>query len=132
MTLLNVLLPLAATLLGAGITYALNVRGRRRTYVEDLFNQAIAAVMAADASVAYTTGVGRPMHLSDDEYVDVLKWMATEAIKNWVTKVTLANEALARVVPYQPELEAQLPFKPDADNRTQKDEVIRLLREGRA
>jgi hypothetical protein len=126
---LNIVLPLVSTFVGAGITYALNVRARRRNYKEDMFNQAIAAVMAADASVDYTTGVGRPMHLGDDEYLDVLKWMNTEAIKNWVTKVTQANEALARVVAYEPELERLLPFKPDAGNRTQKDEVIRLLRE---
>jgi hypothetical protein len=44
-------LPLLSTLLGGGITYWVNVRQRRRTYVEDLFNAAIAAVAAAEVSV---------------------------------------------------------------------------------
>lgn len=77
MDALNVTLPLVSVLLGGAITYSLNVRTRRRSYVEDLFNQAIAAV-AANASIDYLTNVGRPAHLSDDEYAELQKWLVLE------------------------------------------------------
>jgi hypothetical protein len=54
----DVVVPLASVLLGAAITYWLNVRTRRRTKVEDIFHDAIAAVAVAQASRGYTAGVG--------------------------------------------------------------------------
>jgi hypothetical protein len=128
---LDAVLPLASTLLGAGITYSVNVRVRRRTYVEDLFNQAIAAVAAAEASVNYLSGTGRPQHLDDREYEELQKWMVTEGLKNWTIKCAAAGEALARVLPYHDELASLLPFQPDTDNRTAA-ETIAVLKRGLA
>jgi hypothetical protein len=58
--------PILSVGLGAWITYALNVRTRRRTYIEELFDKAISAVSVADASVDFTTTMARPVHLSDE------------------------------------------------------------------
>lgn len=127
---LDAVLPVISILIGAGITYYVNVRGRRRTYVEDLFNEAIAAVAVAEASIDYLAGAGRPKHLTDDEYTDLQKWMVTEGMKNWTLKVAAANEALARVLPYLPELAATLPLHLDADHRSGTD-VIVMLKRGR-
>lgn len=58
--IVNALVPLSSVLLGAWLTYVLNVKSRRRTNVEDLFNQAIGAVAVADSSSHYirdTTGL---------------------------------------------------------------------------
>jgi len=131
MSAFDVLLPLISTLLGAGITYAVNVRDRRRTYVEDLFNQAIAAVAAAESSVNYTAGAGRPLHLTDAEYSDLQKWMVSEGLKNWVGKCADANEAVARVVPYHPELASALPLHLDVDRLGRAVELIAELKRGR-
>jgi hypothetical protein len=57
MTVVNIALPLVGIAVGAVITYVLYVRARRRTYIDDLFNQAVAAVAAVDASVDYTSSV---------------------------------------------------------------------------
>ena len=46
----NGAVPVLSVLLGAGLTYWLNVRQRRRSTVENLFDQAIAAVAVADAA----------------------------------------------------------------------------------
>ena len=122
----DLVIPLASTLVGAVITYVVNVRVRRRTYVEDLFNRAIAAVAAADASVDFMAGVGRPKHLSDDEYDALQKWMVTEGLKNWTTKVAVANEALAQVLPYQPDIARWLPFHTDSGVRPAQDVIAAL------
>lgn len=127
----GVVLPLVSTLVGAGITYWLNVRVRRRNYVEDLFNEAIASVAGADASIDYLSNVGRPPHLSDDEYAELQKWLVTEGLKNWAVTVARANEALARVLPYQPDLAEVLPYRPD-DAHREADRVIAVLKRGSA
>jgi hypothetical protein len=49
-TVVSVAVPLAATMVGAGITYAVNLRHRQRTYVEHLVN---APITAAEVSVDF-------------------------------------------------------------------------------
>ena len=65
MDVLNIILPLAATLLGGGITYLVNVRQRRTAYHEDLVNAAIAAVASAEVSVDYLATVGSAARFGD-------------------------------------------------------------------
>jgi hypothetical protein len=47
-TVFNAIIPLVSLLIGSGITYLVNVGSRRRNYVEDLINQAIASVAAVE------------------------------------------------------------------------------------
>lgn len=130
--MLNALLPFAAILMGAGITYLINVRQRRRNYVEDLFNLAIAAVSAAEVSVDYLASVGRPTYMSDEDFATLQSWVVMEGMKNWATKVSEANEALARVAPYLPGLVAMIPFSPDDSHRGTHEPIIAALRTGLA
>lgn len=127
----NFLLPFLSTLIGAAITYAVNVRSRRRTYEESLVNAAIAAVAAAEVGVDFIASVSRPVHMTPTDFADFQSWLVTEGMKAWATKVAEANEALARVVPYKPELAPLLPFKPDASNRGTHTAIIEVLRAAR-
>jgi hypothetical protein len=95
---------------------------------EDLINAAIAAVAAAEVSVDYIASVGRPAYMTDEDFKELQSWLVMENMKAWATKVAQANEALARVVPFQPGLAALLPFKPDANNRGTHDVIIDALR----
>lgn len=128
MTVWNIALPLASTLIGAGITYVINVRQRRRIYHEDVVNAAIAAVAAAEISVDFIADVSRPEHMSLDDFAQFQSWLVTEGVKAWATKVAQANEALARVLPYEPALAPLLPFRPDASNRGTHTAIIDALR----
>ena len=70
------------------------------------------------------------MHLSDDEFAALQKWLVTEGLKNWATRISEANAALARVLPFQPALADLMPYSPDAKNREAADRVIAVLRRG--
>jgi hypothetical protein len=129
MTAINAILPLVGTLVGAGITYWLNVRTRRHGRIEDLFNRAKEATAAAEVSADYLVDVGRPPHLSDSEYHDLQAWFVAEGIKNWVSRQDAANLALASVVPYRPEVEGFLPFRATKD-RPQARAVLEILHRG--
>lgn len=67
MRLTTAVLPLVSELLGGALTYWLNVRDRRRSFIEDLFNSAIAAVAVADASKSYLRRVGKPPDTVDHD-----------------------------------------------------------------
>jgi hypothetical protein len=129
-SVLNIALPFASTLLGALVTYLINVRQRRRTYREDLINAAISAVAAAEVSVDYLASAGRPSHMTDEDYRKFQSWLVTEGMKTWATKVAQANEALSRVLPYRPALTALMPYQPDASHRGTHEPIIEIL--GRA
>lgn len=127
--MLDVLLPLVSILLGAGITYWVNVRSRRRTYVEDLFNQAIAAVAQAEASQNYIAGLAPWKGATVEEHEQFLSQLGREASLNHVRKAAEAREAIARVLPYQPGLSAFYQDDPHAVYR-RAPEIIALLRQG--
>lgn len=61
MTAALALIPVLSVLAGAAITYWLNVRSRKRTRVEDIYHDAIAAVAVAAAARNFITQVG-PAH----------------------------------------------------------------------
>lgn len=130
MTVLDVVVPLVSLLVGSGITYWINVRERRHNYVDDLFNQAIAAVLMADASVDYTTGVAKPPPMSDQDYAAFHSWLMTETLKNWSIRNNEANLALARVVPYRPEIQNYLPLTSDGAHRVAHTDLIQVLQQG--
>jgi hypothetical protein len=128
-TAVNIALPLLGIGIGALITYVLNVRTRRTSYVEDLFNQAIAEVAAAEASINYTSSVARPANLSDQAWAELEAWFATEGLKTWWTKQQAANQALARVRPYRSEITHLLPLRLDFSH-PDASSVIEVLRQG--
>lgn len=123
------LLPLLSTFVGAGITYWVNVRSRRRRYVEDLFNQAIAAVAAAEPSQNYIGGVAPWKGATTEEHEQFLGQLGREASLNHVRKAAEARESIARVVPYRPDLDGFYKEDPHAVYK-RAPEIISLLRQG--
>ncbi len=127
--LTTAVLPLVSVLLGGALTYWLNVRGRRRSFIEDLFNAAIAAVAVADASKSYLRRVGKPPELSNDDYRMLLSNIARSAVEVHIQRAAEAREALAKVLQYEPRVQ---PFYADAEAITSRaDDVIALLTEAR-
>jgi small neutral amino acid transporter SnatA (MarC family) len=128
--LINVIVPLSSVLLGAALTYWLNVRERRRTLVEDQFNAAITAVAIADASQHYIKQFARPEHISDDEFAELLTAIARAAVEGATKRAAEAREAIARVIQYAPDMK---PFYEDAQVIVERpDEIIDALRQARA
>jgi len=129
--LANVLLPLVGIVVGGWLTYFLNVRSRQRTYVEDLYNKAISAVMAARNSVDYVATIGPPEHsVSDDAWRELGDWFILQGLKNWWTNLHAAHDALAQVQPYQPAIAGLLPVTIDQGHKDVEG-IIRLLLDGR-
>jgi hypothetical protein len=129
-TVVSAIVPLLSVLLGALLTYWLNVRGRWHSLVETLFNDAIAAAAVADASKYFLSSVGRPGHVSDDQYTDLLAKMNRDAVSNHTKRLGEAREAIARVTPYEPDLAR---YYRDAESlTTEPDVVLRALAEARA
>jgi hypothetical protein len=128
-TLMSAVIPLVSVLLGGALTYWLNVRARRRNRVEDLFDDAIAAVAVADASKSYLRSVAKPAALSDNEYQSLLGSIAHNAIEAHMQRAAEAREAIAKVIQYEPKVQ---PFYADAEAITSRaDEIIKLLTEAR-
>jgi hypothetical protein len=122
---INALVPIASVLLGAGLTYWLNVRGRRRNNIEDAFNAAISAVAVADASKHYLKQTAKPDHMPDRMYRDLLAEIAGNAIRNHTQRCGEAREAIAKVMQYEPRIKA---FYEDAQAITDHpDEIVSLL-----
>jgi hypothetical protein len=127
--IVGAIVPLASVLLGAGLTYWLNVRSRQRTYVEDLFNQAIAAVAVAEASQNYVRHIGQPEQLSEHDHQEMVREITKAAVENAARKAAEAREALARVLEFEPRVR---PYYLDVSAAVQRaDEVIAVLTEGR-
>jgi hypothetical protein len=128
-TAFTILAPFLSLMLGAGLTYWLNVRQRHKTYLDDLFKAAISAVYVSEASVDYTSHVGRPDRLSDAGWAELQDWFTTEGLKQWWTRQREANVALASVRAFRPEVAGHMPFKVDIDHR-EVDALVTLLRQG--
>jgi hypothetical protein len=100
-TLTSAIVPLVFVLLGGGLTYWLNVRTRRRSRVEDLFDEAIAAVAVADASKNYLRRVAKPAELSESDYRSLLSNIARTAVEVHIQRAAEARETIAKVVQYE-------------------------------
>jgi len=111
----NILLPIVGIVVGGWLTYYLNVRQRRRNYVEDLFQRATEAVYAADASVHYTWVQQKPPALSDEAWKELSDWFTVQAMQQWWTRQAEANTALARIRAHRPEIAAFLPVQFDQE-----------------
>jgi hypothetical protein len=125
-TVIGAVVPLFSALMGLTLTYWINVRTRKTTFIEDLFNNAIAAVAVADASIDYIRGIARPAEMPEDDHRDLLVNMARAAVENNIKRTTEAREALARLLPYAPWVQ---PYYEDPATLTHDrlQEVIRLL-----
>jgi hypothetical protein len=104
----NGMVPVLSVLLGAGLTYWLNVRQRRRSTVENLFDQAIAAVAVADAAQHYLRAdfFVQPVAANDDEMRQLRARIELSAIENAAQRAAEARQALARVLQYAPDIRA--------------------------
>lgn len=127
---MSVIVPLLSVLLGAVLTYWFNVRIRRSSRIEDLFNEAIAATAVADASQYYLAGIGRPSGLPEDDYRQVVTELIRIGIANHAKRVGDAREAIARVTQYEPRLRPY--YQDPVIKGNQPEEIIRLLETGRS
>jgi hypothetical protein len=93
-TVAGIVVPFASIVVGAGITYVINVRQRRRNYVEDLMNAAIASAAAAEVSVDFLASAGPSPHMTDDDYERFQSRLVTEGMKRWATSVADATSRL--------------------------------------
>jgi hypothetical protein len=124
MTVAPVVVPPLSVLLGAAMTYWLNVRSRKRNHIEDAFNEAVAV---ADASNSYLRHVSKPAEMSTDDYRALLAGMAKTAVENHTQRCGEAREALARVLPYEPAVKQ---YYENAEAATkQADTIINVLRD---
>lgn len=131
-TIMAAVVPLVSVLVGAGVTYWLNVRTRRSNRIEDLFNAAICATAVADVSLNYPhlSGFGRPPGIADQDYRALDEQLNLVGFNNYFTRAGEAREAIARVLPYEPRV------KPYYENavfaQKQIQEVMDILAEGKA
>lgn len=103
-TIMAAVVPLGSALVGAGVTYWLNVRSRRANRIEDLFDAAISATAVADASLHYPhiSGVGRPAGITDQDYLNLDQELIHDGFNNYFKRAGEAREAIARLLPYEP------------------------------
>jgi hypothetical protein len=91
-------------LVGAVVTYFVNVRDRRRTHEEDLVNSAIAAVTAAKAAMMFINNVPPEAGLDAVRAAEVEQDLREAGYRRFVDLTADARAAVAAVVPYRPEL----------------------------
>lgn len=125
-TVIEVALPFVAVLVGAAITYVLNVRDRRRTKVEDVFHEAISAVAVAQARHDFATRVGPWLGAQPGEYEAFTSKLGQEGQLAAVRSVADARAAIARASAYDPSLREYVGFRADFDAIA--DDVIARLR----
>jgi hypothetical protein len=97
------LVPLVSVLLGAAITYVLNVRSRRRADVDEVFHDAIAAVAVAMASPHYIGQIGWAGSTPEEE-ADLAASTGREATERYIRAVADARAAVARASAYDESL----------------------------
>ena len=126
---LGVVLPFVSVLLGGAITYAVNVRDRRRGKVEDVFHEAIGAVAAAQATtriplLAAWRGASR------DDVERLNRELQVEGQREHARAVNAARRALARASAYDEGLRRWLgPDAPDNVIENDADAIMTRLHE---
>ena len=130
-TIMAAVVPLASVLLGAGVTYWLNVYSRRSNRIEDLFDAAISATAVADVSLNYAhlSGIGRPPGITDQDFQALGEQLVRDGLNNYFKRASEAREAIARVLPYEPRV------KPYYQNpifvNEQIEEIVNILTESK-
>lgn len=105
-------LPVTSTLLGAGITYWINVRNRRQTKREDVFHEAIGAVAVVEASRVTLTGLPPWKGASPGAFEEFMQELGKSQHLAYVHALASARAAVARASAYDPGL-VRLLDKPD-------------------
>jgi hypothetical protein len=127
-TALDAIVPFGSVLVGAAITYWLNVRTGRKAKMDDILHDTIAAVSVAAASSNFITEVPPWKGVTEADYAAFSEQLGREASHDFVRAVAAARAAVARASAYVPELRAyatgdirQLAFQ-------QADEITAILR----
>jgi hypothetical protein len=102
-TVLNLVLPLVSVLLGALITYLLNVRARRHSQENEVYHSAISAVAIAIASTDYISKIKWGGSTPEEE-ADLAKQAGREFTERHLRAVADARAAVARASAYDPTL----------------------------
>lgn len=124
----QLLLSVAGVLVGAVVTYLVSVRDRRRRYVEDMFNAAIAAVVAAQAAMIFINNVPSEAGLEPARAERLEQELREEGYRRFVSLVAEARAAVAAVTPYRPDLR---PYVESARGVIESaDELTALLEAG--
>ncbi|MDB4872835.1 MAG: hypothetical protein JWL97_3839 [Gemmatimonadales bacterium] len=97
-TVVSAAVPLISVLLGALVTYRVNVRSRRRSSAEDLVDAAISAVAVAEANQSLSSRVKPPPGFDHDEADNLRQRLIWTAIENHNVRTHEAREALAKVI----------------------------------
>lgn len=131
-TILNAVVPLLSVLVGAAVTYLINVRSRRSNRIEELFDSAIGATAIADVSLNYShlSGIGRPQGISEQDFQDLGRQLILEGLKNYFKRATEAREAIARVLPYDLRVKAYYENPIFVDEQIR--EVLDILVDGKS
>jgi hypothetical protein len=96
--------PLVSVLIGALITYWLNVREKRRSKVADIFHEAIAAVAMAVAAHDYITQVPPWLGCTPDAHKAFTAELGRAGNAGYIEAVAQARAAVARASAYDPSL----------------------------
>lgn len=129
---LSVALPFVSVFVGAGITYVFNVRTRRRTKVEEIYHEAIAAVAVAHAAHDFIAEL-KPWRSAEPEEMRAFNSdLARQGNLHYVQAIAEARAALARASAYDPRLNTFLEA-PDSVGRevvyARAEEIMRHLRQ---
>lgn len=128
----DALVPFLSVILGAAITYWFGVRQRRRTLVDDRFDDAIAAVAMVISTISYVPHYGKwHPDVSEEERVSLEKEVAREATLNHMQAIAAARDAVAKCVPYKSAL-ARFLDEPVLYFQDHAKEIIYELRKGRS
>jgi hypothetical protein len=108
MTIMNgwvgAVLPFVSALVGAAMTYVLNIRGRRRTERDGVSHSAIAAVAAAQASADYVSDAPPYAGASAEEHERFLLEIRREGLAEFCRRHGEARTSVARASAYVPRL----------------------------
>jgi hypothetical protein len=124
---LNLGLPLVSVLLGALITYLLNVKARIRGEENDVYRGAISAVAVAIASTDYISQIKWGGSTPEEE-ADLAKQAGREFTERHLRAVADARAAVARASAYDPTL-AEFYRTNTAAVYERGDELMARLRE---
>jgi hypothetical protein len=128
MTWMQLFLPVMSVLLGAGITYWLNVRTRRRSRVEDVLYDAISAVAVAEASHDYITAIGPWRGATEQQHQQFNAELGRIGNSRYVEAVADARASLAKASAYVPELRPYYRDRSRDDVYRHAEEIIAQLR----
>ncbi|MCI0688895.1 MAG: hypothetical protein L0Y54_16935 [Sporichthyaceae bacterium] len=101
---IDAVVPLASVLVGAGLTYWLNVHQRHQTAIDNIFAGAIAAVAVAAAAKHYQPRILRGDYMTEDEHRAFQAWHERTTLETYIRSTAEARAAVAKAAPYAQQL----------------------------